>query len=199
MTDMRVSLAPGRRGDVEVGKFTIERGSLENVREAMRGRGCQPGEYTELRRNGRLWMSDTSAEQRDHYGVAYEIRRRGGRVLVGGLGLGMIVAEALRHDHVTHVDVVEIDPDVAALVGDQYAVDPRVSIHVADMYAMTWPPGTRWDVAWFDIWADLCTDNLHDMARLARSYGRRCDWSGYWGKELLQRHRRAEKAQGWWR
>ena len=195
--DWKVDLPEGMKGDVEVRKFVVPEASFENLRLALSGRGCAPGEYTAIYRNGYLWMSDTSAEARDHFGVWSEIRRRGGRVLIMGLGLGMIVRKALTLDTVEHVDIVEIDRDVIDLVGPTYAADPRVTIHHGDAYTMKWPPGTRWNVIWHDIWPDLSTDNLPEMAKLARSYGRRCDWQGFWGKEVLLRHRRQERNNPW--
>lgn len=190
--DWRVDLPEGERGAVAIRKFTVERHSLENMRLMLNGgRQTRPGEYTMLTRNGRLWMSDTDAEQRDHWWAAREIERRGGRILIAGLGLGMIVKVALAVEGVEHIDVVEIDPDVAELVGQHYA-GPRCTVHVADMFEIKWPVGTRWSYAWFDIWPELTTDNLPEMAKLARSYGQRVDAQGFWGKELLVARRRRE-------
>jgi hypothetical protein len=193
----RVTVPEGRRGAVAVERFTVERDDIEALRLSLSGRGCQPGTYTKLTRNGQLWMSDTTAEQRDHWRPDAEISRRGGRVLIAGLGLGMIVARALSYPNVEHVDVVEIDRDLVDLVGPHYE-GPRCTVHHADAYAIKWAAGTRWSVAWFDIWAELSEDNLPEMARLARSYGRRADWTGFWGKdEVLAERRRT--ADAWWR
>lgn len=197
--DWKVQIPEGTHGAVEVRHFEVPEHSIENVRLMLQGgRQTRPGNYTALHRNGRLWMSDTDAEVSDHWPAdrALYAAPDGARVLVAGLGLGMIVRRALAYDHVSHVDVVEIDPDVCALIGPVYASD-RCTIHQADIYDIAWPKGTRWDVAWFDVWPDLCTDNLESMGRLGRSYGRRCSWSGYWGKELLQAQRRREQRQGW--
>jgi hypothetical protein len=195
--DWKVSVPVGSKGDIEVRKFEVPEHSMENLRLSMQGRAALPGEYTSLHRKGRLWMSDTTAEVRDHMGVDRQIRDRGGRILVMGLGLGMIVNRALQRDNVEHVDVVEIDPDVAALVGPHYE-GPRCTIHVADAYEIKWPPNTRWTVAWHDIWANMCEDNLPEMARLARSYGRRVDWQGFWAKERILSERR-RTAHAFWR
>lgn len=190
--DHRVDIPEGTSGAVTVARFTVARDDLANIRASFTGRGCEPGDYTALYRNGHLWMSDTTAEWRDHLEAYFQIRRRGGRVLVNGLGIGMVVKAALDEPTVEHVDVVEIDPDVIALVGPTYAGD-RCTIHQADAYDIRWPTGTRWAVAWHDIWPDLCTDNLAEMARLHRRYGGRTDWQGSWGRPLLERMRRG----GW--
>lgn len=205
LTDlMEVDVPEGSHGSVIVERFEVERNSLANLRLAFQGgRDCLPGTYTKLIRDGHLWMSDTTAERRDHHEPAFQIRQRGGRVLIGGLGLGMIVNVALHTDGVEHVDVVEIDPDVCALVGPHYeqlARERGVSfeLHQADMYAKKWAAGTSWQVAWFDIWPDLCTDNLAEMAKLRRSYGRRTEWNGCWGRHQLLRERDRERQQPWY-
>lgn len=200
--EMAVDVPEGGCGSVAVERFTVER-DLANLRLAFDGgRDCIPGTYTRLLRNGLLWMSDTTAERRDHIDAAIQIGDRGGRVLIGGLGLGMILRVALLTPEVTHVDVVEIDPDVVGAVGPHYqemAAERGVSltIHAADVFTIRWPPNTRWDVAWFDIWPELCTDDLDEMAKLRRSYGRRANWCECWGRYLLLSQRRRERDSGW--
>lgn len=186
---------------VRVERFTVEQNDLANLMEGIKhGRGTRPGRYTSLTVDGRLWMTDTDAEKRDHRGAVKAIEvYRAERVLINGLGLGMVLNAALSFDHVTHVDVVEIDDRVAEHIGGCYAEDPRVAIHVADVYeqARRWAPNTRWDVAWSDIWPDLCTDNLSGMATLRRSYGSRTKWHDCWGREPLLARRRKNSSPRW--
>lgn len=193
---MTVDLPECEQDGLKIERFTIERDSIFNFR--LGSRATRPGTYTGLMLNGRLWMSDTDAEKRDHMPVLHAIRNwEAKRVLINGLGLGMVLKAALTFEHVEHVDVVEIDQRVVDLVGSHYAKDPRVHIHQADAYEQMsrWPVGTRWDVAWSDIWPDLCTDNLTSMARLRRSYGRRTDWHDCWGRELLVGIQRREREE----
>jgi hypothetical protein len=203
---MAVDVPEGEHGRLAVTRFDTRdpQYAIENMRYALDGRAPIPGVYTHLSIGGRTWMSDTTAERRDHIGPAVEVADRGGRVLIGGLGLGMILRVALlahtvSTSAVTAVDVVECDEDVIALVGPHYqamAADHGVdlTIHHDDMMKIKWPPGTTWDVAWFDIWPDLCVDNLQDMARLRRSYSRRSGWCDCWGRHILLR----ERARGRW-
>lgn len=193
-----VNLPEGELGSAQIKHFTVEETNFTAMRLMLEGRGTKPGEYTALLINGNLWMSDTDAEWSDHLTAIWQIQIRGGRVLINGLGLGMVVGAALACENVTHVDVVESNPDVAALVGPHYTSDPRCTVHLADAYEIQWPPNTRWDVVWNDIWVDLDEDNLPGMHRLHRKYGRRAGWQGSWGRELIEYERR-RTANAFWR
>lgn len=195
---MTVTVPEGRVGTLRVERFTVEPDSFQNFRLGVRS--TRPGTYTALKDGGRLWMSDTDAEKHDHFEVLRAVQRQQvKRVLINGLGLGMVLAATLSFDHVEHVDVVEIDERVIQLVGPHYA-GQRVAIHHADAYeqAKKWPAGMRWDVAWHDIWPNLCADNLPQMTRLHRSYGRRVGWQGSWGKALCERQRASDKGRTRW-
>jgi len=113
----------------------------------------------------------------------------GGEVLINGLGLGVLVHGLLTLPNVTRIDVVEIDPDVLALVGPHYAKDPRVNLIEGDAYTYRFPVGARWSVVWHDVWLDICADNLKDVERLKRRYGTRCEWQGAWGEWEARRDR----------
>jgi hypothetical protein len=195
---MTVTVPEGEMDGVRVERFTIEERDVHNLRNSLRGRGTAPGTYTRLTQNGSIWMSDVDAEKGDHLSAVWKIQDPNvRRVLINGLGLGMILNAALSFDHVEHVDVVEIDERIVKLVGSHYANDPRVTIHHADAYEQTkrWPSGTRWDVGWSDIWGDISTDDLTTMATMNRSYGRRCTWHECWGYWLLKEQQRREKAE----
>jgi hypothetical protein len=195
---MAVDLPEAEQDGLKLERFVIPENDIGNMIIGLKsGRSARPGTYTKLTIGGRLWMSDTTAERRDHFEPLLKIwRHRARRVVINGLGLGMIVKAALAVPSVEHIDVVEADARVAALVGPHYAATGRVTVHVADAYeqARRWSTGTRWDVGWSDIWPDLCEANLPGMARLNRSYGRRCDWHGCWGQAAIKAHMRRH---GW--
>jgi hypothetical protein len=198
-TDYKVAVPEGVSGDVRIERFEIPRHSIENVRMAFDGRGATPGTYTRLMVGRHLWMSDTNAEWRDHLEAVHQIRARGGRVLINGLGLGMVVKAALAVDTVTRVDVVENSEDVIKLVGPTYEADPRVKIFHGDAFEMSkvWIKNSHWTVAWHDIWRNMSEDNLPEMASLKRSYGRRVDWQGAWGQDTILWRRRAAASRYW--
>lgn len=204
---MTLDLPEGSVGRYHVRRFTVKPGSLHGYKLALEGRPIPPGTYTKLvvgadpddrYSQARLWMSDTPAEKRDHAQAVIMIDElKAERVIINGLGLGMVLAAALSFDHVKRVDVVEIQKEIIELVGPHYLKDPRVSIHQADAYAQAkaWPTGTRWDVGWSDIWMNLDPDDLKHHAKLNRSYGQRCTWHECWAHDLLVSRRRWEREE----
>lgn len=179
---------------VVVERFTVEENSfLENLMLAFQGRSCAPGEYTRLIVDGTLWMSDTSAETRDHMPALYAAEARGGRGLMHGLGLGCILTGWLHY--LDHVDVVEVNERVADVIGSVFVerYPGRVTVHVGDAFTYRFPKGTRWDVAWHDVWPTMSTDMLDEMAVLHRRYGGRVGWQDSWGRTEMLRERRQER------
>jgi hypothetical protein len=145
---------------------------------------------------GVTWMSDTRAEIYEHAPMLnkLDLCARFGqakRILINGLGLGLVANAALAYPRVEHVDVVEYDPEIVELVGQFLTTDPRVTIHLGDAYNISWPRGTRWDLAWHDIWPEISDDNLPGMARLGRKYKGKAGWQGYWQKRGCLRMKRA--------
>lgn len=178
----KVTIPEGASGDWAVSHFTIERSTLHDL---LRGRGIPPGRYTRLSNSREAcFMSDTPAEYRD---ASYFIACATGHVLVSGLGLGMVIKALLLKSDVDSITVVELEADVIALVADHYA-DTRLRVVHGDAYR--WKPDRRFDWAWHDIWADVSTDDLPDMARLCRHYAKAMTHPGrqmVWGRHLLRR------------
>lgn len=139
----------------------------------------------------------------------------GHRVLIAGLGLGIVPAWLLAKTGVSRIDVVEIDRDVIDLItGDRdqrfapnsWAADPRLHIHHGD--AHTWWPGrqprrgcclhtdcvlwpnSRWQAAFFDIWDLVTPANLPSMQRLTRHYARRLYRMWSWERPECEAMRR---------
>lgn len=152
-----------------------------------------PGEYIalEVRYDGEFWsvMTDTPAEYDDHADL---FEHAHGRVLVHGLGLGCAVSSLLTDPAVEHIDVVEANADVIALVGPYYRGYP-VTIHHGSCVEIDWPPETRWNYVWHDIWTQINEDNLDDATaehgisygRLAQLFADRADRQGAWAFDLV--------------
>lgn len=186
--DIEVSVPDGARGPWKVETFTISKHdeamarvrAIQHPLEAVRA-----GTYKRLTRNGNVIMSNTQMEVQTH---RYFIAVAKGSVLINGLGLGMALTAILRKPEVSAVTVIEKDADVIALVGPHFA-DGRLTIINAD--ALTWQPpkGARYEAVWHDIWDEISADNLPDMTRLCRRYGRRAIWQGCWAREQIERWR----------
>lgn len=133
-------------------------------------------------------MTDTPAEIRD----LYPLRRMAtGQVLINGLGLGVAVEMCLSKPEVEHVTVIEISQEVIQLVGSYLKLihGDRLTVIHADAFEYKHPKGVRYNAVWHDIWDSICADNLPEMHRLHRKYGRRTDWQGSWCRYECERNR----------
>ena len=186
---------PATQGCARIDLYTVDR---EAVLMSMMRREYVPlGTYVRLIINDRLVMSDTRHEQGTNMGF---LRNAHGRVLIAGLGIGMIVVPILDDPDVGSVTVVELIQDVIDIVQPQIA-HPKLTIIRGDIN--TWRPakGERFNTIYFDIWTDATVGNLPQIARLHRSFARYLDrnddrcWMNSWFCE----HLRSLKRRGAWR
>jgi spermidine synthase len=93
------------------------------------------GEHHEIVSNG-MFLMDTRDGQSERELVRAAVRTPGARVLIGGLGVGFSLAEALVLD-AARVTVVEIEPAVLRWnrehLGTTALADPRVTVMVEDL------------------------------------------------------------------
>lgn len=138
-------LPSGTCGDWEIRRAVVSPGVC----------GAFPvGTYTELYRNlpdggtQRVMMDEPAeiAEHRRFYDVAH------GRVLITGLGLGMIAAWVAAKPVVHSVTVIEKNADVIALVAPHFppAIAAKIRILQADAYE--WIQDGDYDAIWHDCW-----------------------------------------------
>lgn len=186
MSMVELNLKSGESDEWKLKRFTVtpQGAKMHNLGEIFSGRGrfILAGEYWGLFRNGNVIMSNTPAEIADHRKF---IREASGKVLVGGLGLGMVLKCLLDKKSVTKVTVVEKSPDVIKLVASSYTDDPRVEIVNADIFE--YKPTERYDCAWFDIWDDISGDEYPEMNKLHRRYARYVGWSDSWLRKNSRR------------
>ena len=156
------------------------------------GRDITPGTYTKLTYNGSIVMSDVPAEMRDHM---MPVIKAEGHCLLNGLGLGMVANAMLMKPEVTEVTVIELDPDVIALVAQHYKekFGDKITIIQADALTYEPPKKARYGAVWHDIWPNICSDNLASMKLLHKKYGRRAEWQGSWCRAECERANRT----GW--
>lgn len=138
-------------------------------------------------------MSDTPAEILEH---AHALEHATGKVLITGLGLGVVINALLAKPDVEHITVVEIDRDVIELTARYYEDDPRVQIVNMDAlaFAKRYPSwhgrNVRFDYAWHDIWSHIASRNLNDdslaehgisYATMFQAYRPFTERQGAWG------------------
>lgn len=96
------------------------------------------------------WMSDQPCELIQMWRELASHAR--GRVLIGGLGLGVVARMASLMPKVTEIVVVENSPEVITLVGDS-AANPKIEIVQADLHEyvknLKW---NQFNTALLDIW-----------------------------------------------
>lgn len=189
--DIQVNVPNGKSGIWNIEEFEVSQkdADFENMRAmfSFSSRTIKPGKYKRLKRGNTVVMSNTPAEISDHF---YFIRKakQGGDILINGLGLGVALTEILKSEKVTSVTVIEKSEDVISLVAPSFS-DERVEIIHADAFEWKLPKGKKYQAVWHDIWDYICADNLPEMTKLHRKYGKRADWQGSWCKELCQRQR----------
>lgn len=179
-------------------RWKIEPVSVNKVQATLSGLKGQvqtrEGVFTRLARSGGwgVMMSDTHQEYYDHMPLWRNTEPRD-RVLVHGLGLGCALNVLLAND--CTVDVIELDPEIIQMVRPAYVDEirrGRLIIEQGDAFTWKPPRGQTWEVVWHDIWADICVDNLPEMHRLHRRFGRRAKrWQGSWSRPQLERARGA--------
>jgi len=193
-------VAPGKQGIAEVRHVVVDEFSARLA--GARGEYLRPGPLAQLYVVGGLMMSDGAQEHATNWQA---VREAHGDVLVVGLGIGMVLVPILRKAEVRSVTVVEKFADVVALV------EPHIRRHVEEAAgklevevgdAFSWVPSRRaqrWQSIYLDVWPDICTDNLPEIARLKRGFRRwlekadPCAWIGAWMEDELRAHKRREQ------
>jgi hypothetical protein len=190
----------------KVGEVTISHVDVSDHdarMESMRGRISRPGKFACLKVGGVLMMSDTLHEKRTCSGVVWNAN---GRVLIAGLGMGWILHPILAKSEVTEVVVIEKSADVIKAISPSLAkYGDRLKIICADIFEWRPAKGEKFDTIWFDIWPDVSTDDLKDMARLNRAFARFLNrenpkaWRAAWSEDMLK-YRRSQEGRysyGW--
>ena len=186
----KVDLTIGKSNNWSIEQFEVgkENADFERIRSMFNGgRGVPAGKYTALKRNGQTIMSDTPDEIRDLFSIIKNAREH---VLINGLGLGVVLKACLDNEAVTHVTVIENSLDVIHLVGTYYEdrYGDKLTIIFGDAFDYKPPVNIKYGAVWHDIWDNICTDNLPEMHKLHRKYGRRAYWQGSWCRDVCELH-----------
>lgn len=160
-------VTPTKHGNVSVDTFEITPETFQGFQVER----TRPGIYARLKIGGSVVMSDTDMELRTNRDAVDAAK---GDVLIGGLGLGIVPYAMLRKPNVRSIYIIERNLDVIAACSPFLAPHrDRVTVEHGDVD--TWSPAQskrQFDYIYFDIWTDLCTDNVAQMKALHQRYAR---------------------------
>ncbi len=193
----------GKRFKVEQFILSEERVKRERMFAAFGGGmsyrevySLKPGKYVKLidKELHQIVMSDTPMELETNERFVREAR---GRVLVGGLGLGIVILAIQAKEEVKEIVVVEKYEEVVALIKERLPLNSKVKVVLGDI--KEYPVEKGFDTIYFDIWNTISADNWTDMKSLHRRWRRSLNqggWMGSWRQSDCQRSARNDK-QSW--
>jgi spermidine synthase len=202
-TDMTEVVPEGQKGLAKIEHFEVSKADAAFARirsMAHPDEYVEEGRYVRLYIGSTLMMTDTVMERGSNARV---VHRSVGNVLIAGLGVGLILVPILAKKEVKSVTVVEKYRDVIDLVEPPLLkVKGSKKLKVVEADIFEWKPekGTKFDVIYFDIWPNICTDALPEMAKLHRKFSRfkvMGGWMDSWQRAKLQYQKSHERRMGW--
>ena len=188
---ININVPDGKSGEWEVSSFKVKEREFSQVLSYFKtGRSVPGGIYKRLLRNKQVVMSNTPDEIRD---FRYFLNQAEGNILINGLGIGVLVKALIQKENVQAITIIENSKDVIRLSGPTYSSNPKVTIIHADCFTWQSPKGKRYNAVWHDIWDTISSDNLEEMKKLHRKYGRKADYQESWCRDICENQRKEEK------
>lgn len=189
-----VDLVPqDKKGVARVDHFTFNRDQAQHATFMGQINGdfwarVEEGKYARLIVREKTVMSDTLMERLSNQDVRDNAN---GRVLIAGLGLGMILHPIVSKPEVTSITVFEKEQDVIDLIAPTL---PKQKIEVIRGDIFDYKPATseKFDTIYFDIWPSRDLENLNEIRKLHNFWKFRVNranpkcWMNSWFKEQLQ-------------
>lgn len=153
-----------------------------------------PGRYARLKVGDKTVMSDTRFE---HITNCEVVNRAHGDVLIAGLGIGMILVPILKKPEVRSVVVIEKHQDVIDLISPRFR-NRKLRVLCADIFEWWHDADVRFDVIYFDIWADQDQGNLGEMGKLHQRFKGHLNrnnpdrWMSSWSRDFLLAEKRQQ-------
>lgn len=157
-------------------KYLIEEFSVTEADSFYFNQRCQaqnlpaqcirPGIYVHLldKQKDEVVMSNIPAEIYDHAEIC---RKSHGRVLICGLGLGMILHQLCRNDHISEIVVVEKESEIIDMIVPAFPED-KVTILPGDAFLPDECGITgQFDTIFFDIWNNITSQTYSEMQTLS--------------------------------
>lgn len=167
---------------VEVSKHHAIMANMRSLRDDGGLFAVRPGKYIRLTSETHgIVMSNTPMELATNQRA---VSAAFGRVLISGLGLGIVAHSIAHKEDVESVTVIELEPDVIKLVSK--SLHPKVTVVQGDALSYVPKRGERYDVIYHDIWLDISRRNLPSMRKLMAKWSRRCVWQECWMRREMQ-------------
>lgn len=129
-------------GDFELSHFEIGKDDMYAI---LHGIPC--GKFIRLTHRGSIVMSDTEMEKRTNSAF---VRNAHGKVLIGGLGIGLILLAVQDKANIEKITVVEKNREVIDLVANQLPLNGKVEIVNANVF--DYVPSEKYNTIYMDIW-----------------------------------------------
>jgi len=183
---IKCDLPPGRSGDWSIEKFSVQ--SPKHGDDRIDCFKSRAGIYTRLKRGNEVFMTDLYDEWWTQRSAISQAEKRGGDVLITGLGLGLVIDSILTPStgRIARVVVIERSADVISLVAPLLEQRHRDQIEIINADAFEWlpQPAQRFSVAWHDIWPNPHeTGVMEQTKRLEHHYAPYCAWQGSWVRD----------------
>lgn len=182
-------------------EFDENQNPLVNLRYMRDGRSFMrmfTGTYVRLHVDGMLMMSDTPMERLTNVDF---IENAKGKVLIAGLGVGLILQAILDKEDVEEVYVVEKYQDVIDLVASRFS-HPKLKVVCCDIFHFDISKDEKFDTIYFDIWADINEDNLDEMRTLHAKFRKnkrdKSSWMNSWLRDYLKKERAKSQRNAYW-
>lgn len=191
MCKIEINVPNAVSGFWKVETFTVTKDNASQKWLQLQGkRFCPPGTYKKLVKYEHYAdvtvMSNTPDEIRDCLPF---VDKAYGRILVNGLGLGVLLVALLEKENITKITVIEKSEDVIKLVSPSIT-DERVEIIHADAFEYKPSKDEQFECVWHDIWDYIDAENLPEMHKLHRKYGRRAIYQESWCRKECERQRK---------
>lgn len=138
-----------KKGSAELTRKNYAKGiyMMEGVRDTDFFCVEKPIPVTNLKIKNKVVMVDDPLHQ---WGMEDLAKNSHGKVLVGGLGLGLIAHELAKNPRVEDIVVVEKNPDVIDLVGP--LIPPKVRLKQGDIFDRQYSEAGDYDTIILDLW-----------------------------------------------
>jgi hypothetical protein len=147
-----------RAEEVPTNKFIDTIWPLETIllkRQAFKVLFKEPAKFTVLEekknRKNYIWTTDYLEEQTSQLDYISHFK---GKVLVGGLGIGLVVKYLEENTDVSEIVVVEKEKPIIDLVAPYLNLQKKTKIIHADLYKYLKYCRERFDYAYYDIWQE---------------------------------------------